>query len=134
MSLNWQWDDRMGECFYDEEHQSAEHPFVCNLYRGNAQIIAVNEYPNGTYSLAWFSDDKQHLRNMLGLTKGYENVFKTFGIQKMRLNTRYKEVPTIVSDFAKAKLPITIELYYEEESKQWRTKSLLVSAQSVVSR
>ena len=116
MSLNWEWTDKMGECIYNEEHQPAGS-FVCNLYRGNAQIIAVNEYPNGTYSLAWFSSDKQHLRNMLGLTKGYENVFKTFGIQKMRLNTRYKEVPTIVSDFAKAKLPITIELYYEEAEK-----------------
>lgn len=117
MSLNWEWSDKMGECIYDSSRQSAEHPFVCNLYRGNAQIIAVNEFPDGTYSLAWFSADKQHLRNMLGLTKGHQNVFKDFEITKMRLNTRYKEVATIVSDFAKAKLPITIELYYEEEHK-----------------
>lgn len=46
MSLNWKWDDKMGECFYEDGRKD-------NLYQGNAFVIAIHEFENDTYQLAW---------------------------------------------------------------------------------
>ena len=111
MSLNWTWHDVMGECAYTNGAKST-------LYQGNAQIIAINHLPDNMYNLAWFSADKEHLRNMLGLTKSHDGVLdenrRFFGIETIKLNTAYKSIPDIVKDFAKAKVNINIELYFEE--------------------
>ena len=104
MSLNWQWTDKMGECEYDSGH-------VSNLYRGNAFVIAVNEFPNDTYSLAWFAADETHIKNQLGLTKGYDNCFKEFGIKSLRLDTKYTETAKLCQMLARSKTPIQITLY-----------------------
>ena len=115
MALHWEWKDKMGEVIYEDGHKD-------NLYKGNAYMIAVYESGN-EYQLTWFASGKDHMRNMLGLTKDYkgENVVEHWGIRAIRLNTRYKDVPTIVSDFAKAKMKLNVELYYaewgEEESE-----------------
>lgn len=117
MSLNWQWSDKMGEVVYKECHP--DHPYVTNIYQGNALMIWCNEFPDETYSLGNFLVDMEHLKNMLGLNakKGYgsENLFNDGQIKEIRLNTRYKSVPKIVEAFAKAKTNVTITLYYEEE-------------------
>lgn len=117
MSLNWNWNDKMGEVVYKEYHP--DHPYVTNIYQGNALMIWCNEFPNKTYSLGNFCADMEHLKNMLGLNakKGYgsENLFNDGQIKEIRLNTRYKSVPKIVEAFAKAKTNVTITLYYEEE-------------------
>lgn len=104
MSLNWQWNDKMGECIYDNGH-------TANLYRGNALTIAINEFEDKTYSLAWFACDTDHMKNMLGLNKGTDNCFKNFGIDTLKLNTKYKETETIIKLLAKSRTPIKIELY-----------------------
>ena len=123
MSLNWEWTDKMGEVIYTDDHYDQEHPYQTNIYQGNALMIWVNEWANdptaGTsYSLGNFCVDLTHLRNMLGLNakKGYstENLFNSYHIKLLRLNTRYKSVPKIVAEFAKAHTNIAIELYYEE--------------------
>ena len=115
MSLNWRWNDVIGECIYKNGCKST-------LYKGNAQIIAINHLPDDMYNLAWFSSDKYHLRNMLGLSKGYDGILdenkRFFGIETIKLNTRYKIVSDIVKDFAKAKVNINIELYFKEEEEQ----------------
>lgn len=116
MSLNWQWSDKMGSFEIKSEHPEA-HKIEHNIYQGNALMIATHENTEtDEYTLSWFAADKDHLKNMLGLnTKGgYEECFSTFGITKLRLNTRYPSVAWIVQQMAKAKLNITIELYYEE--------------------
>lgn len=104
MALNWQWNDKMGECTYENGHKT-------NLYKGNALTIAIHEHEDNTYTLAWFACDTDHLKNMLGITKGYDNVFKHFGIVELRLDTKYKETEKIIQLFAKAKMKIKIELY-----------------------
>ena len=123
MSLNWEWTDKMGEVIYTDDHYDQEHPYQTNIYQGNALMIWVNEWANdptaGTsYSLGNFCADMEHFRNMLGLNakKGYstENLFNSYHIKLLRLNTRYKSVPKIVAEFAKAHTNIAIELYYEE--------------------
>lgn len=103
MSLNWQWSDKMGECTHSNGLKT-------NLYRGNAFTIALYEKDN-TYSLSWFAADEAHMKNMLGLTKGYDNCFIDFGITEMRLNTKYKETAKLVQMLAKSRTPITVTLY-----------------------
>lgn len=123
MSLNWEWTDKMGEVIYTDDMYTPGHPYVCNIYQGNALMIWVNEWANdptaGTsYSLGNFCVDIENLRNMLGLNakKGYSttNLFNDYHIKLLRLNTRYKSVPKIVAEFAKAHTNVKIELYYEE--------------------
>lgn len=128
MSLNWQWDDKMGEVVYQDNKYTPGHPYVTNIYQGNALMIWCNEWAtdpalpmtpeNTSYSLNNFCVDMTHLRNILGLNakKGYSesNLFNTFDVKLLRLNTKYKSVPKIVEALAKAHTNITIELYYEE--------------------
>ena len=126
MSLNWEWTDKMGEIIYTDDSYDPEHPYQTNIYQGNALMIWCNEWENdpndptaGTsYSLGNFCADINHLRNMLGLNggKGYfkENLFNGYNIKLLRLNTKYKSVPKIVAELAKAHTNIAIELYYEE--------------------
>ena len=126
MSLNWEWTDKMGEVIYTDNRYDPEHPYKTNIYQGNALMIWVNELANdpndptaGTsYSLGNFCADMEHFRNMLGLNakKGYstENLFNDYHIKLLRLNTKYKSVPKIVAELAKAHTNIAIELYYEE--------------------
>ena len=128
MSLNWQWNDKMGEVIYTDDRYTPGHPYVTNIYQGNALMIWCNELAtdparpltpdNTSYSLGNFCVDIEHLRNMLGLNakKGYskDNLFNDYNIKLLRLNTKYKSVPKIVAEFAKAHTNITIELYYEE--------------------
>ena len=128
MSLNWNWNDKMGDVIYNPSQYHPEHPYITNIYEGNALMIWCNEWAtdpalpltpsNTSYSLGNFCCDMEHFKNMLGLNakKGYstDNLFNDYNIKTIRLNTRYKSVPKIVEAFAKAKTNITIELYYEE--------------------
>lgn len=115
MSLNWQWSDKMGEVTYSNGRKN-------NLYQGNAQMIAIAEYEDNTYTLTWFTADRQHLKNQLGLNAkggyGTHNCFaEPYEITGFRFNTRYKSVKQIVSDlieaYSRSKTPLQIELYYE---------------------
>ena len=121
MSLNWQWTDKMGEVIYTDDQYHPEHPFTTDIYEGNALMIWVNHLPNEMYSLGNFCADMEHFRNMLGLNakKGYgtDNLFNEWckDIEVIRLNTKYKSVPKIVAEFAKAHTNVNIELYYAEE-------------------
>lgn len=119
MSLNWSWNDKMGEVVYND---NIPNPNNCttDIYQGNALMIWVHHLPDDMYSVGNFAADMEHFRNMLGLNakKGYskENLFNDWckDIKLIRLNTKYKSVPKIVAEFAKAHTNVTIELYYEE--------------------
>lgn len=121
MSLNWMWNDKMGEAVMQLPSTDMPRYETLNLYQGNALMIALHETRDqegrDLYSVQWFAADEQHLKNLLGLNRkeGFDhNTFGTWGIKKLKLNTRYKSVPKIVNLIAQAKMPITIELYYEE--------------------
>lgn len=116
MALTWDWNDKMGEIITDNGHK-------LDLYQGNALFIAIYNYEeNGEkfYNLHDFACDTEHLKNMLGLNskKGYgkENLYADRGYKTIRLDLSYKSVPKIVEAFAKAKTPITIELYEHVDS------------------
>lgn len=111
MALIWQWNDQMGTAKHVEG-------YTLNLYRGNAFVIALYEWEEEKgdkfYNLHWFAAGEDHMKNMLGLNKGYTNCFKDFGIEEIRLDVNYKETAKLVQMFAKAKLEIKIELYKGE--------------------
>lgn len=110
MALTWEWNDKMGTAKHVEG-------YTLNLYRGNAFIIALYEWEKDgkeRYQLHWFAASKDHMKNMLGLNKDYDNCFKDFGIEEIRLDVNYKETADLVQMFAKAKLEIKIELYKGE--------------------
>lgn len=104
MGLHWDWNDKIGSVEYIDGSEST-------IYKGNAHMIAVNHLPDNMYALAWFTADREHFKNMLGLNKGYDNTFRTFGIKTIRLDLARKETAQIVQDLAKSKTPITITLY-----------------------
>lgn len=65
--LTWQWNQKCGEI--------KDRYGVRNLYQGNALLIALTEYrKNDTdmYSLYTFFADKEHMKNMFGLSKKYK--------------------------------------------------------------
>lgn len=110
MAYSWNWSDKMGECIlYTGEKM--------NLYQGNGLAIAIQEFENDTYNVVWFWADKEHMKNMLGLNKGYDNCMTDWGIKKFRLNTQYKTVSDIVAALAKAKMTVEIELYNGKEEQ-----------------
>lgn len=106
MALNWNWTDRMGSVIYDDGSCDV-------LYKGNAYIIAIrhNDEDN-TYNLTWFAADKDHLKNMLGLTKGYDCCMNSFGIESIELNGNYKHVREIVDMIMRSKWRPHIRIYY----------------------
>lgn len=110
MAYQWNWSDKMGECIYRSGQK-------INLYKGNGLVIAIQEFEDNTYSMVWFWADKDHMKNMLGLKKGYDNYMKGWGITKFRFNTQYKDVPDIIAALAKAKMEIEIELYSGKEEQ-----------------
>ena len=114
MSINWNWNDKMGTV-------TDKRGYTANLYRGNCFMIAVNEFTEDgvdRYSLAWFFADEGHLKNCLGLTKGYGvNLLNDYHWASFKLNTRYKEVPKFINCLCKAKANVTIELFHEEAQK-----------------
>lgn len=109
MALNWQWSDKLGEV-------EGKDGVKLTLYRGNAFCIAIYHYEKKGekyYDLAWFAASEDHMKNMLGLNKGYEECFSSFGIETLRLNIERKESIKLVQLIAKAKQEIKIELYKE---------------------
>lgn len=105
MSLNWNWNDKMGTCTFIDNSK-------CNLYRGNAFTIAIHEDDETkTYNLVWFASDEQHFKNMLGYPSYKDNLFAKYGIVAFDLDTKYKETTKIVTNLARAKMKVQINLY-----------------------
>ncbi len=99
MSLNWNFKtDKIGTW---EETGYNGNKITFNLYSGNALLIALYE-TDDTYSLQNFYCDKDHMKNCLGLTKGYENIHKDVIDLILTLRADYRYTKDIVSAFAKA--------------------------------
>lgn len=104
MALNWQWTDKLGSVEYTDGTTNT-------LYKGNAHIIAIQHLPDDFYTLAWFAADREHFKNLLGLNKGYTNVFQDFGVKAFNLDRTRKEAQQIAADLIKSGMPVTITLY-----------------------
>lgn len=129
MSVNWKWEDKIGEVFIEQEKEKGvKHSFKLDMYTGNCLAIVLYNYKvkdndNGNmvekYSLyCWFSDMK-HLKNCLGLSNQYKDNVLT-EIKKVRLNTYYlnDRVPELLKmAYLFTKANIKVELFYKEPKK-----------------
>lgn len=122
MALNWHWDEKCGEITLLQQFAGEEATeYTINLYQGNAYLIMIHEFSDegGTerYELFSFFNDKQHMKNCLGLNpKGgfTSNCFKNDcqRITRLRLNkAKHRHANDIVAAFATAFDDITIEVY-----------------------
>lgn len=127
MSLNWNWDKKVGEVTFTQEIDGVKKDFISNLYNGNACLIMVYEYTDENdgkekYQLTGFFADKTHMKRCLGIDKRYKqtlgkNMYEDSWdrLTKIRLNkAKCRDVKDIVMAFYEAFNDITIELYTEE--------------------
>ena len=121
MALRWDFRERIGE-WVEVDNDGKENTYY--LYQGNALLIALAEWEeSGTsmYAMHMFFADKEHMKNMLGLSKEYhygENILQDNGygsvLKKIKLNkTKCKQLKDIVDAFVKAFDEIEIEIYSE---------------------
>lgn len=67
MSLNWNFNHRAGVIFLPSGQ-------MLTCYQGNAYLIMLNETPDH-YTLVSFWADAEHMRNCLGLSRGFNNIY-----------------------------------------------------------
>lgn len=95
---------------------------VDNLYSGNALMIACREWDqDGTemYRMISFWADKEHLKNMLGLNKGYDNCYNSgYKNLKITLLRKYRGTKDIVNAFIKAKFNENIQIEIVDDLDQ----------------
>lgn len=130
MALNWQWKDKCGEATLVQSHEGEEdRVFTLSLYNGNAYLIMLHEREeNGeqVWSMFSFWADKDHMKNMLGLSKkdGYASNYYDSPYQKItkvRLNkAKCRYLKDIVPALAQAFDDLTIEIFNDpgENSKE----------------
>ena len=121
MSLNWRWNEKIGEAIIEQHIGEEKRLFTKSLYEGNAFLIFLNEWEEdgkNMYSLYSFFADESHAKNCLGITKGYENMFEEGydTLKKIRINKKKsRNWKKIVTLFAQAFDNIEIELYTKED-------------------
>lgn len=117
MAIQWHWDEKIGtvDIFnYDEVK-------TYSLYQGNAFLIIIYEFTGDDgkdkYQMHGFFGDKEHAKNCLGLSKGYDdNIYNSEyeQIRKIRINkAKYKYTKDLVDMLIKAFDNISIEIYSE---------------------
>lgn len=119
MALHWDFKEKVGEAYFIADYGNGWEEYKVNIYNGNALMILVYEYEEDgvqKYSLNSFFADEQHLKNCLGLAKGYEgNIFvKPYErLTKLRLTKNCRKYDKIFSIFAKAFDELEMEIYNE---------------------
>lgn len=129
MSLNWDFNKKVGEITFLQDINGDKKEYTANLYNGNACLIMVCEFTDpedgiDKYTLKGFFADKVHMKRCLGIDKKYKETFgkNMYGdkesweyVKKIRLNkAKCRDVKDIVMAFYEAFDDIVIELYTEE--------------------
>jgi len=118
MALYWDWKESVGDAIFEINNESEVR---ITLYEGNALLIMLQEYQEDgedMYNMFGFWVDKAHMKNCLGLAKGYDNSYDSdyIRLKKIRLNkTKSRNYKDIISALVKAFDNIEIEIYSEEE-------------------
>ncbi len=119
--VNWSWKEKMGVMYIKQTNtEVGDVKFKINIYQANCLGALIYDYKNeetkkDMYRFWGFWNDLEHLKNCLGLTKDYSNIYIDNGFQsvpKIKLNIYYKNCLKIAECFAKA--GIKVELYYKE--------------------
>lgn len=121
MSVNWSWKEKIGAMYIKQLNKEVgDFKFKVNIYHANCLGALIYDYKDeetkeDMYRFWGFWNDIEHLKNCLGLKKGYDNIYNDNGYQvvlKVKLNVYYKKCLKIADCFAKA--GIKVELYYKE--------------------
>lgn len=112
MSLQWNFNRRCGTI----TEKSGDNSRTFNWYEGNAFMIMLDE-DEKEYNLHNFFSDETHAKKMLGLVKGYSNVYTDYGetVTEITINKKMcRQWQKVMTLFAKAFPEITIKVYEEE--------------------
>ena len=74
--LTWNWKNKIGT--WTEVQKEREFKF--NIYKCNGLAVIIYEFKEDgkeKYNVHSFFTDLTHLKNCLGLNKGYDNIFAT---------------------------------------------------------
>lgn len=118
MALYWDWKESVGDATFEVNN---EREVRITLYEGNALLIMLQEYQEDgedMYNMFGFWVDKAHMKNCLGLAKGYDNSYDSdyIRLKKIRLNkTKSRNYKDIITALVKAFDNIEIEIYSEGE-------------------
>lgn len=121
MAVNWYWKHKLGTITLVQEHNEIKNTFKLNIYCANCLGAIIYEYRDkethkDMYKFMGFWNNRQHLANCLGLTRGYkDDIYKDpcNNYKKIKLNMYYrKDALTIAELFVKA--GHKVELYYKE--------------------
>lgn len=106
MSVNWNWKDKIGTIKRGDTELS--------IYAGsNCLAVLLYEWED-KYQFYNFFNDKTHLRNCLGLSKGYtENLFKE-DWDKITFTSLVREAITMGTELIKA--GYNVEFKIEQET------------------
>ena len=134
MSVNWSWNNKCGEIFFEQKHQKdgsdewETKEYSVQLYEGNAFMIMLYEWEEngkGMYNMYSFFIDEDHAKRCLGLKKNgdgelcnmFEGGLDTF--TKIRINkAKSRHWKKIVSIFAQAFSNITIEIFTDDSESE----------------
>ena len=143
MSVNWSWNNKMGEITV-KQNGSKPCTYKVNIYHANCLCALIYEVPKSDQYMFWgFFNDRLHLQRCIGLKPYMGRNYETHTREKMqdntyakgnqhewkklRLNTYYKEMKIMAEDCVKA--GFKVELYYKEP-KQPKKKKVTVKPEN----
>lgn len=117
MAVTWDWNKEIGTVDIVNYGEVVRY----HLYQGNCFLIMLYEFTGDDgkdkYTMHSFFADKEHAKNCLGITKGYDNMFNTEyeRIEKIRINKgKYRYTKDLVDMLIKAFDNISIEIVNED--------------------
>ena len=90
MALNWQWNEKIGECTLVQELHGEREEFPISIFKGNAFAIFIHQYEeNGEkyWNMNNFFVDKEHAKRMFGIDKAYK---ETYGSNQMDIKGNWQ--------------------------------------------
>ena len=123
MSVNWNWKELKGEITFKNDRGR----FKVKIYNANCLGALIYEFKDketkeDKYTFFGFWSDLNHLKNILGLSKKYQdnvylNLNGNYGniVSKIKLNTYYKDWDKIAKLFTLC--DIRVSLYYKDPTQ-----------------
>lgn len=105
MAVTWNWNNKLGYYLIKNEKVT----YKIDLYVGNCLGVEIRNFPNNPnqYEFVGFWNNEEHLDNMLGLKKGYSNLYEE--VKEIHLFSTYSKWEKIARRFVKAGIKVIIE-------------------------
>lgn len=105
MALTWNWSDKVGTWTTPQGQKY-------NLYCGNAYLIVLHEHED-LYDLVTFWADAEHMKNCLGLSSGYDNIYQDWDGSIVELDgTKCPHHTKIANALIRAFNNITVKIHH----------------------